>query len=122
MTATEAGSGPGLALRVEKQNAVEALRARTLIAPHFRHVSQCRFTNHCAGCHTLQFDQRFGDVQVPHDQPEVVHSFRLKRFRITSLLIQMRCMRSNPPNRQLPERVRVLRDRAQCCRVGSVPG
>src|SRR5229473_115139 len=28
------------------------------------------FAKHCAACHTLQFDKRFGNEQVPHDKPE----------------------------------------------------
>jgi len=39
-----------------------------------------RFATHCAGCHTLQFDTRFGNQQVPHDKPEVVHTFLIKKF------------------------------------------
>ena len=38
------------------------------------------FAKHCSGCHTLQFDMRFGNEQVPHDKPEAVHAFLLKRF------------------------------------------
>jgi len=38
------------------------------------------FAKHCANCHTLQFDKRFGNDQVPHDKPEVIHVFLLKRF------------------------------------------
>lgn len=39
-----------------------------------------RFGTHCAGCHTLQFDARFANQQVPHDKPEVVHAFLIKHF------------------------------------------
>jgi hypothetical protein len=38
------------------------------------------FAKHCAACHTLQFDKRFGNEQVPHDKPEVVHAFLVKKF------------------------------------------
>ena len=38
------------------------------------------FAKHCAACHTLQFDKRFGNEQVPHDKPDVVHAFLLKKF------------------------------------------
>jgi hypothetical protein len=38
-----------------------------------------RFATACAGCHLLTFDKRF-DVGVPHDKPEVVHAFLVKRF------------------------------------------
>ena len=33
----------------------------------------------CAACHSLLFDQRFTE-QVPHDTPEVVHAFVIKKF------------------------------------------
>lgn len=37
------------------------------------------FTKACAGCHLLTFDKRF-DEGVPHDKPEVVHAFLVKKF------------------------------------------
>jgi len=37
------------------------------------------FGRACAGCHLLTFDKRFDDG-VPHDTPEVVHAFLVKRF------------------------------------------
>ena len=45
---------------------------RELMAP-------VKFANACAGCHLLTFDKRF-DVGVPHDEPEVVRSFMMKKF------------------------------------------
>ena len=39
-----------------------------------------RFLENCAGCHLLDFDKRFGQEQVPHDKPDVVHTFLEKRF------------------------------------------
>jgi hypothetical protein len=38
-----------------------------------------KFANACAGCHLLSFDKRF-EGGVPHDRPEVVHAFLMKRF------------------------------------------
>ena len=38
------------------------------------------FAKHCAGCHVLEFDRRFGTEQVPHDKPQVVHDFLKKKF------------------------------------------
>lgn len=38
------------------------------------------FAKHCAQCHLLTFDSRFGDLPVPHDRPEVVHKFLAARF------------------------------------------
>jgi hypothetical protein len=45
---------------------------RELMAP-------VRFATACAGCHSLAFDKRF-DEGVPHDKPEVVHAFLVKKF------------------------------------------
>ena len=45
-----------------------------------RYMAPIRFSQNCAACHTLQFDKRFGNEQVPHEKPEVVHAFLLKRF------------------------------------------
>ena len=68
-----------------------------------------QFAKHCAGCHTLQFDQRFGNDQVPHDKPEVVHAFLLKRFSEYIAAHPGAVHEVDPPNRQIPERVRVPR-------------
>jgi len=38
-----------------------------------------KFATACAACHLLTFDKRF-DVGVPHDEPEVVHAFLVKKF------------------------------------------
>jgi hypothetical protein len=67
------------------------------------------FAKHCAGCHTLQFDKRFGNDQVPHDRPEVVHSFLIKRFSEYIASHPNAVPEVDPPNRQIPERVRVPR-------------
>jgi hypothetical protein len=45
---------------------------RQLMAP-------VKFANACAGCHLLTFDKRF-DEGVPHDNPEVIHTYLLKKF------------------------------------------
>jgi len=37
------------------------------------------FARACSGCHLLSFDKRF-DEGVPHDTPEVVHAFLVKKF------------------------------------------
>lgn len=37
------------------------------------------FSRACSGCHLLTFDKRF-DEGVPHDTPEVVHGFLVKKF------------------------------------------
>jgi hypothetical protein len=38
-----------------------------------------KFATACAGCHLLTFDKRF-DVGVPHDKPQAVHAFLVKKF------------------------------------------
>jgi hypothetical protein len=45
---------------------------RQLMAP-------VKFANACAGCHLLTFDKRF-DEGVPHDNPEVIHTYLVKKF------------------------------------------
>jgi hypothetical protein len=45
---------------------------RELMAP-------VKFSTACAGCHSLAFDKRFTEG-VPHDKPEVVHAFLVKKF------------------------------------------
>jgi hypothetical protein len=67
------------------------------------------FAKHCAGCHTLQFDKRFGNEQVPHDKPETVHAFLVKRFSEYIAAHPDAVHEVNPPDRQIPERVRVPR-------------
>lgn len=37
------------------------------------------YARHCIGCHPLLFDKRFTD-SVPHDTPEVIHTFLVKRY------------------------------------------
>ena len=39
-----------------------------------------KFVDTCGGCHLLDFDKRFGNEQAPHDTPDVVHEFLVKRF------------------------------------------
>src|SRR5579862_6133816 len=42
-------------------------------------MAPVKFANACAGCHLLTFDKRF-DEGVPHDRPDVVHDFLVKKF------------------------------------------
>ena len=67
------------------------------------------FAQHCAACHTLQFDQRFGNEQVPHERPEAVHAFLLKRFGDYIAHHPEAIHEVNPPGREIPERARVVR-------------
>ena len=45
---------------------------RELMAP-------VKFATACAACHLLTFDRRF-DEGVPHDKPDVIHAFLVKKF------------------------------------------
>jgi hypothetical protein len=65
------------------------------------------FANHCASCHTLQFDKRFGENQVPHDKPEVVHTFLLKQFADYIARHPGAVHEVTPPLREIPERERI---------------
>jgi len=49
-----------------------AKTGRELMAP-------VKFATACASCHLLSFDKRF-DSGVPHDKPEIVHTFLVKHF------------------------------------------
>ncbi|MGC1616997.1 MAG: hypothetical protein WA765_00765 [Candidatus Acidiferrum sp.] len=42
-------------------------------------MAPVKFATACAGCHSLAFDKRFNEG-VPHDKPEVVHAFLMKKF------------------------------------------
>jgi hypothetical protein len=43
------------------------------------YMAPVRFATACAGCHSLAFDKRI-DEPVPHDQPEVVRAFVVKKL------------------------------------------
>ena len=47
--------------------------------PNLARMSMPKFVEACSACHLLQFDKRFAD-QVPHDKPDVVHAFVVKKF------------------------------------------
>jgi predicted CXXCH cytochrome family protein len=73
------------------------------------HMPLPTFAKNCAACHTLQFDQRFGTEQVPHEKPEAVHAFMLKRFSDYIAAHPSAVHEISPPDRQIPERVRIPR-------------
>ncbi len=91
----------GLAVVASMSNAPAAARQGSM-AP-------IAFAQHCAACHTLQFDKRFGKEQVPHEKPEVVHAFLLKRFGEYIAAHPQAVHEVNLPDRQIPERVRLPR-------------
>ncbi len=45
----------------------------------FAYMAPPTYANTCFSCHALQFDARFAD-SVPHDKPEIVHAFLVKKF------------------------------------------
>ncbi len=56
----------------QKQNPLAPTPTRAYLAP-------LEYAKACAACHLLLFDQRFTQ-QVPHDTPEVIHTFVVKKF------------------------------------------
>ncbi len=77
--------------------------------PDNSHMRMPEFAKDCAPCHTLQFDQRFGNEQVPHDKPEMVRAFLQKKFGEYIAAHPHAVGEVTPPGRQIPERVRVPR-------------
>lgn len=61
------------------------------------------FARTCAGCHLLEFDERFKEG-VPHEKPEVVHAFVVKKFQdyIATHPAELRVPRD--PDRNLAEK------------------
>jgi hypothetical protein len=70
---------------------------RELMAP-------VKFATACAGCHLLTFDKRFEDG-VPHDTPEIVHAFVVKKFQdyVAARPSELRVRRD--PNRDLTGKI-----------------
>ena len=94
-----------LSVTIESPKPPKPITGRELMAP-------VKFANACAACHLLTFDKRF-DEGVPHDKPEAVHAFLVKRFQqyISSHPGEVRVQRD--PGRDLsgkpmPPQVRVL--------------
>jgi hypothetical protein len=61
-----------LSVHAETLKPSEAPSGRELMVP-------VKFANACAACHLLTFDKRF-DEGAPHDKPEVVQAFVIKKF------------------------------------------
>ncbi len=94
-----------LPLHSETLKAPRSITGRELMAP-------VKFANACAACHLLTFDKRF-DFGVPHDKPEVIHTFLVRTYReyIAVLPAEVRVLRD--PSRDLtgkplPPEVRFL--------------
>jgi len=94
-----------LPIRSESPRRPKPITGRELMAP-------LRFANACAACHLLSFDKRF-DEGVPHDKPEVVHAFLIKKFQqyISAHPGEVRVQRDpgrDLSGKPLPPQVRVL--------------
>jgi len=94
-----------LPLHSETLKTPRPVTGRELMAP-------VKFANACAACHLLTFDRRF-DEGVPHDKPEVIHTFLVRTYReyIAMNPVEVRALRD--PSRELtgkplPPQVRVL--------------
>lgn len=71
-----------------------------------------KFASACASCHLLAFDKRFDDG-VPHDKPEIVHAFVVKKFAeyIAAHPAELRVVREparDVAGKTIPPSVRVL--------------
>jgi hypothetical protein len=73
------------------------------------HMSPIRFASHCAACHLLHFDKRFGGDQVPHDKPQAVHAYLVTRFEEYEATHPAVIHEVEPPNRQMPGDARTPR-------------
>ena len=83
----------------------KAPSGRELMAP-------VKFANACAACHLLTFDKSF-EEGVPHDKPEAVHSFVVKKFTEyiathPGELREMQDPERDLTGRPLPPKMRVL--------------
>ncbi len=67
------------------------------------YMSPIAYAKHCAACHGLQFDARFQE-SAPHDTPEVIHAFLVKKFQayIPSHTSELR-IAAPVPERDLPQ-------------------
>jgi hypothetical protein len=76
------------------------------------YMAPVKFSTACAACHLLTFDKRF-DIGVPHDKPDVVHAFIVKKFQeyIAAHPTEVRVVRDpqrDLTGKPLPPDVRVL--------------
>jgi len=79
--------------------------------PGRAYMSPVTYAQHCVACHGLQFDPRFQEG-VPHDTPEMIHSFLVQRFQqyIPKHPAELRVTAANHelPQQPIPPAVRVL--------------
>ncbi len=94
-----------LPLHSEMLRAPRPISGRELMAP-------VKFANACAACHLLTFDKRF-DEGVPHDKPDVIYPFLVKKFSeyIAAHPVELHEMRDparDLAGKRLPPRMRTL--------------
>jgi hypothetical protein len=94
-----------LPMRLETLKGPKPITGRELMAP-------VKFANACAACHLLIFDKRF-DEGVPHDKPEIVQAYLVRRFQqhISAHPGEVRVQRDpgrDLSGKPLPPQVRVL--------------
>jgi hypothetical protein len=104
-TPTYSEEGELRTIKAETLGAHAPTAGRELMAP-------VKFATACASCHLLAFDKHF-DEGVPHDKPEVIRAFLLKKFQeyIVAHPADVRVVRD--PSRDLtgkpiPPEVRIL--------------
>lgn len=74
---------PGSSAQLQYAAALQRGGAQTGMPPWISrraYMAPTEFAKHCAGCHLLTFDMRFGEEQVPHDSPVVVRKVLAARF------------------------------------------
>jgi hypothetical protein len=67
------------------------------------YMAPVRYATACAACHLLSFDKRF-EEGVPHDKPEVVHAFLVKKFQAYIAAHPTELRVAKDPDRDLTER------------------
>jgi hypothetical protein len=74
---------PGSPAQLQYTSTAQRETAQTIASASVRpraYMAPPEFAKHCAQCHLLTFDPRFGEQQVPHDKPDVVRKFLAARF------------------------------------------
>ena len=87
----------------KKSDANESRGTSELSSATRAYMAPATYAQTCAACHLLEFDQRLGEA-VPHDKPEIVHSFVVAKLQayIAAHPEELRVRRD--PSRDLPER------------------
>lgn len=78
-TSAEAGASQDMPSQPAATVAVAQILGRPSRSAARAYMAPASYSKHCAACHTLLFDKRFAEG-VPHDTPEIVHAFVVKKF------------------------------------------